>query len=215
VKTRNLVIPVVTSLALIVISPYLIHPAEAHILKTFTMQKMPGMNMESMSANVSVKIGWLHEPPFVGDLNEIDVYVYNGTDDTAPPIANTALNNMTVTVQYGGQTKTLSFDPSDNTPGLYITALTPDQLGTYNVIIQGAINGTNIPSTTYPMQDVEAKDKYYFPPMTGNMPGMNMSNNGTNSATTPEFGPIASLVLVIAIISVVIVTGKTRGFLKF
>ena len=30
----------------------------------------------------------------------------------------------------------------------------------------------------------------------------------------PEFGPIASLVLVIAIISVVAVTAKTRGFLK-
>ncbi|HXX05290.1 MAG TPA: PEFG-CTERM sorting domain-containing protein [Candidatus Bathyarchaeia archaeon] len=213
-KSRNLVIPVVAALTLIIISPYVTHPAEAHILKTFAMQSMPGMNMPSMPANVSVKIGWLHEPPLVGDLNEIDVYVYNGTDDTAPPIANTGLDNMTINVQYGGQTKTLGFDPSDDTPGLYTAALTPDQLGTYNVIIQGTINGTNIPSTTYPMQEVESKDKYYFPPMTGNMPGMNMSNTGTNNAV-PEFGPVASLVLVLAIISVVIVTGKTRGFLKF
>ncbi|HET6458697.1 MAG TPA: plastocyanin/azurin family copper-binding protein [Nitrosopumilaceae archaeon] len=36
----------------------------------------------------------------------------------------------------------------------------------------------------------------------------------TDNATTPEFGPVASLVLVIAIISVVAVTAKTRGFLK-
>jgi predicted secreted protein with PEFG-CTERM motif len=35
-----------------------------------------------------------------------------------------------------------------------------------------------------------------------------------NSTATPEFGPIASLVLVIAVISVVAVTAKTRGFLK-
>ena len=32
--------------------------------------------------------------------------------------------------------------------------------------------------------------------------------------TVPEFGPVASLVLIIAIISVVAVTAKTRGFLK-
>ncbi len=208
VKTRNLVIPVVAAVTLIVISPYLIHPAEAHILKTFNMTTMSGMHMPSMSTNVSVKIGWLHEPPLVGDINEIDVYVYNGTSDSAPPIADTGLDNMKVTIQYGGQTKALSMNPSDDTPGLYIAALTPDQLGTYNVIIQGTIGGVTIPSTTYPMQEVEAKDKYYFPPMTGNI------TNSNNNTTTPEFGPVASLVLVFAIVGVVIMSARTRTFLK-
>ena len=36
----------------------------------------------------------------------------------------------------------------------------------------------------------------------------------SNSTAVPEFGSIASLILVIAIISVVAVTAKTRGFLK-
>ena len=35
-----------------------------------------------------------------------------------------------------------------------------------------------------------------------------------NNQTVPEFGPIASLVLVIAIVSVIAVTIKTRVFLK-
>jgi hypothetical protein len=70
---------------------------------------------------------------------------------------------MTITIQYGGQTKKLSFDASDDTPGLYSSAVIPTQLGTYNTIIQGTIDGVNIPSTTYPMQEVEAKDKYNFP----------------------------------------------------
>jgi len=35
-----------------------------------------------------------------------------------------------------------------------------------------------------------------------------------NSTAVPEFGSIASLILVIAIVSVVAVTAKTRGFLK-
>jgi predicted secreted protein with PEFG-CTERM motif len=196
-KTKTFVIPIVIALTLLVISPYLLHPAEAHILKTFQ--------------NTSVKIGWLHEPPFTGDLNEIDVFVFNGTSDSAPAIANTALDNMNIIVQYGGQTKTLTFDPSDDTPGLYIAAMTPDQIGTYNVIIQGTINGTTIPSTTYPMQLVEAKDNYYFPPMTGMH---NMSNTSNNQAV-PEFGPVTSLALVIAIIGVVAVTGRTKGFFKF
>lgn len=196
----KIIIPVVIALVAIIVLPYAIHPAEAHILKTFN--------------NVSVKIGWLHEPPLVGDINEVDVYIYNGTDDSAPPIANNGLDNMTVTIQYGGQIKTLSFDPSDDTPGLYVSALTPDQPGTYNVVIKGSIGGVTIPPTTYPMQEVETKDKYYFPPMTGSMSGANMTNMSGNH-TVPEFGPVASLVLVIAIISVVVVTGRTRGFLKF
>jgi len=148
-KSRKLIIPLVLALAIIVVAPNVIHLAEAHILKTFN--------------HVSVKIGWKNEPPLVGDTNEIDVYVYNGTDDTAPPIANTALDHLTVTAQYGGQTKVLSFDASDDTPGLYTSAIIPTQLGTYNMIIQGTINGTTIPTTTYPMQEVEAKDKYNFP----------------------------------------------------
>ena len=40
------------------------------------------------------------------------------------------------------------------------------------------------------------------------------ANNTTNNNAVPEFGPVASLVLVIAIVSVVAVTAKTRGFLK-
>ncbi len=39
-------------------------------------------------------------------------------------------------------------------------------------------------------------------------------NATASNNTVPEFGPVASLVLVIAIISVVAVTGKSRGFLK-
>jgi len=60
-KSRKLIIPAILALSMIIIIPYAIHPAEAHILKTF--------------GPISVKIGWLNEPPLVGDQNEIDVYV--------------------------------------------------------------------------------------------------------------------------------------------
>ncbi|MGC1426853.1 MAG: hypothetical protein WA833_09110 [Nitrosotalea sp.] len=146
---KKLIIPVIISLIAIAITPYAIHPAEAHILKTFN--------------NVSVKIGWQTEPPLVGDTNQLYICVYNGTSDSAPPIANTGLDNMTVTIQYGGQTKMISMTASDGIPGLYTAAIIPTQIGTYNVIIKGTIDGVIIPPTTYPMQEVEAKDKYNFP----------------------------------------------------
>ncbi len=148
-KTSKLIIPVILAISVMMVIPLVVHPAEAHILKTFQ--------------NVSVKIGWDNEPPLVGDTNKIDVFVYNGANDSAPAMSNTALDNMKVIIQYGGQTKTLTLDPSDDTPGLYTAAIIPSQIGTYNIMIQGTINGTTIPSTTYPLQLVEAKDKYNFP----------------------------------------------------
>lgn len=49
----------------------------------------------------------------------------------------------------------------------------------------------------------------------GNMTGMNnMTNSTSGNQTVPEFGPVASLVLVIAIISVIAFTAKTRGLPK-
>jgi hypothetical protein len=148
-KSRKLVVPVILALAAVIMVPLALHPAEAHITKTF--------------GNVTIKIGWVNEPPLVGDTNAVQIFIYNGTSVNAPPIADTGLNNMTTTIQYGGQTKVLSFDASDDTPGEYDAAVIPTQIGTYNMIIQGTIGGTTIPSTTYPLQDVEAKDKYNFP----------------------------------------------------
>jgi hypothetical protein len=51
----------------------------------------------------------------------------------------------------------------------------------------------------------------------GNTTGVsNMSSNGTNSAATPEFGPVVvSLVLVFSIVGVIILSARTRVFLKF
>ena len=93
-NTKKIIIPVILALTAVIVAPYVLHPAEAHILKNF-------------APNVSVKIGWENEPPLVGDTNQIDVYLYNGTDDSAAPIAGNGLDNMTITIQYGGQTKKL------------------------------------------------------------------------------------------------------------
>ena len=55
-----------------------------------------------------------------------------------------------------------------------------------------------------------------YPPGIQNTTSMQNTTSGVaeSNQTVPEFGPIASLVLVIAIVSVVVVSAKTRVFLK-
>ena len=94
VNLRKFLVPVVFALVAILVTPFALHPAEAHITKTFN--------------NVTIKIGWVNEPPLVGDANAVQIFIYNGTSDNAPPIADTGLDNMTTTIQYGGQTKVVT-----------------------------------------------------------------------------------------------------------
>jgi len=54
------------------------------------------------------------------------------------------------------------------------------------------------------------------PPVPGNQSGIPLGAPYTapSNQTVPEFGPVASLVLVFAVVGVVIVSMRTRGFLK-
>ncbi|MGH2613046.1 MAG: hypothetical protein ACRDFB_08380, partial [Rhabdochlamydiaceae bacterium] len=63
-KSKQLAMSLMIVIAGIIMIPFVIHPAEAHILKTFNMT---GTAMPGMPSQVSVKIGWLNEPPLVGD----------------------------------------------------------------------------------------------------------------------------------------------------
>ncbi|MBI3639101.1 MAG: PEFG-CTERM sorting domain-containing protein [Thaumarchaeota archaeon] len=65
--------------------------------------------------------------------------------------------------------------------------------------VGGTVTWTNTDAQTHTISSGKPSDDTY--------------ETGNNNAV-PEFGPIASLVLVIAIVSVIAVTAKTRGFLK-
>ncbi len=142
--------------------------------------------------------------------------------------ATTCFNPNSVSINVGdtvtwtnadtvGHTAT-SGKPSDNTTGTVwdsslikaggtFTSPPFATAGTYNYfcqvhpwmtgqVIVGAGSATSSPTTTTSSGN--------------NMTGMNMTGN----QTVPEFGPVASLVLVIAIISVIAFTAKTRGLPK-
>ena len=127
----------------------MITPASAHVEKTF--------------GDVTVKVGLANEPPLVGDTNQIQIALSKGAGSNAQPIADTGLDNVTVTIKYGGITKTLSPTPSDDTPGEYDVTTIPTQLGSYYVILEGSIDGQPIVNGTFPLDQVESKDNYRFP----------------------------------------------------
>jgi predicted secreted protein with PEFG-CTERM motif len=81
----------------------------------------------------------------------------------------------------------------------------------------GIQNTTSMPNTSN-MQNTTSMPNTSMQNTTGlpNTPSMQNTTSGVskNQQAIPEFGPIASLVLVIAIVSVVVVSVKTRVFLK-
>src|SRR5215212_6682846 len=63
----------------------------------------------------SLEIGWLSEPPVVGQQNAIVVNVSMGEEQPVEDISS-----LTVTISYGGQDKTLTLQPlGEDTPGQF------------------------------------------------------------------------------------------------
>jgi hypothetical protein len=109
--------------------------------------------------NYDVEIGWVDEPPIVGQRNAIVVNVSNTTN------ANSVvdISKLTVDVNYGGQTKTLTLQPlSEDTTNHYIGPILPLVAGQYTVQLRGQLDSTNISSDVQPEEVVPA-DTLAFP----------------------------------------------------
>ncbi len=148
-KSKKIIIPVVIALSLVAISTLMITPASAHVEKSF--------------GDITVKVGLANEPPLVGDTNQVQITVTKGSGSNVQPIADTALDNVTTTIKYGGITKTLSPTPSDDNPGEYDVTIVPTQLGSYYIILTGSIDGQTLDNGTFPLDQVVSKDGYRFP----------------------------------------------------
>ncbi|MGI0070355.1 MAG: hypothetical protein ACREAN_08905, partial [Nitrosopumilaceae archaeon] len=85
--------------------------------------------------------------------------------------------------------------------------------GIYNVQIniKSIVGPTGLPDTS---RIGLARGNLVIPSTVGAEQGLVAIQNGTGNQTVPEFGPIASLVLVFAVVGVVIMSARTRGFLK-
>jgi hypothetical protein len=136
--------------------------------------------------NYDVEIGWVDEPPIVGQRNAVVVNVSNTTNTSSV----VDISKLTVDVSYGGQTKTLTLQPlSEDTTNQYIGPILPLVAGQYTVQLRGQLDSTNISSDVQPEEVVPA-DTLAFP----SAPAAQSQNGGMSvSGWLSVIGLIAGL----------------------
>lgn len=107
----------------------------------------------------TLEIGWLSEPPVVGQQNAIVVNVSTTNDEQ--PVED--VSNLTVTISYGGQDKTLTLQPlGEDTPGQFVAPILPTVPGQYTLNLAGKLGDTDVKVEVQP-EEVQAADVLQFP----------------------------------------------------
>jgi hypothetical protein len=111
--------------------------------------------------NYQVEIGWLTEPPIVGQQNAIIVNVSSG-DSTSPEQIDVSV--LKVEVAYGGETRILTLQPlGEDTPGQYVAPILPTRPGEYTIRLSGNLgDSANISGEVQP-EEVQPADVLEFP----------------------------------------------------
>lgn len=151
----------------------LINQVSAHITKKF--------------GSIQVQVGWSDEPPLTGLLNSVIVDVNQTSGKTQTPIIN-ALASMNILVKYGGVTKSLDFLPSPTIDGLYVGKMIPSRVGSYNIVLNGTIQGQKI-SSQLPLDLVGSSQKLTFPDTVSGSGTDATVTGGSASANNNNIGP--------------------------
>src|SRR6476620_5958920 len=107
----------------------------------------------------TLEVGWLSEPPIVGQQNAIVVNVSTTSDNK--PVED--VSALTVAVSYGGQNKTLTLQPlGEDTPGQFVAPILPMVPGQYTVNLGGKLGDTDVKADVQP-EEVQAADVLQFP----------------------------------------------------
>jgi hypothetical protein len=154
-QTKIALLPITLFALIIIILAFSFSNAElayAHITKKF--------------GNITLEVGWSNEPALVAELNNAIVQVNqtSGGKNNSTAVIN-ALADMNIVVKYGGATKPLDFEPSEETEGLYNGKMIPTRIGSYNLVMNGTIQGQKI-NAEIPLDLVEGKQKISFPDAT-------------------------------------------------
>jgi hypothetical protein len=107
----------------------------------------------------TLEIGWLSEPPVVGQHNAIVVHVSTADEQPVEDIST-----LTVTISYGGQEKTLTLEPVDeHSPGQFMAPLVPTVPGQYTVMFGGRLAETTFNDVHVEPEEVQPADTLEFP----------------------------------------------------
>jgi hypothetical protein len=142
---RGLALAGTVAFALLVISSnVVVLPAFAHQTVKFGL--------------INIEIGWANEPSLAGQLNTVTVGVSNASDNK--PIPN-AVGQLQATLKKGGDTKAIDLLPQEQ-EGLYGAEVIPGQIGQYELVLMGSVNGQNI-NGSVPLDDVSDPKELTFP----------------------------------------------------
>src|SRR5919109_686670 len=133
---------------LVVSSNIVVPPAFAHQTMNF--------------GSIAIEVGWANEPPLAGQLNTVTVGVSNASDNK--PIPN-AVEQLQATLKKGGETKPLDLLPQEE-EGLYGAEVIPGQIGQYELLLMGTVNGQNV-NGSVPLDDVSDPKELTFPSTAG------------------------------------------------
>jgi hypothetical protein len=112
--------------------------------------------------NITLTAGWEIEPPLVDQLNAVEVIITkNGSEDSSTPVRN-AFSELDASLKSGGLTKTLDFEPQEESAGLYRAQILPTQVGSYSLLLVGKTEDQPLNSEIQ-IEDVEDITKYAFP----------------------------------------------------
>src|ERR671925_529404 len=92
---------------------------------------------EIVGGDVKIVGGWTNEPPYVNQINGIELNITRISN--GQPI-NNALAQVDVSMRKGGETKPLEFQPTEEA-GHYLAEILPTQTGQYAIAFQGTIAG--------------------------------------------------------------------------
>ena len=126
-------------------------------------------HVEVVFGDISIVGGWVDEPPLVNELNGI-ILIITQVSNGQP--VNNALAQADITLQKGGETRPLEFQPSEEA-GTYTATILPTQTGQYTLVMRGTIAGQAIDGQIE-IEDVEDTARFSFPPATTN------SSSGNN-----------------------------------
>ena len=130
--------------ALLVNSNVVVLPAFAHQTAKFGL--------------INIEVGWANEPSLAGQLNTVTVGVTNASDNK--PIPN-AVGQIQATLKKGGDTKAIDLLPQEQ-EGLYGAEVIPGQIGQYELVLMGSVNGQTI-NGSVPLDDVSDPKELTFP----------------------------------------------------
>jgi hypothetical protein len=111
---------------------------------------------------ISIEVGWANEPALGGQLNTITVGISNASDNK--PVPN-AVGQLQTTIKKGSETKALDLLPQEQ-EGLYGAQIIPGQIGQYQLVLKGTVNGQSI-NGTIPLDDVSDPKQLTFPSAAG------------------------------------------------